>query len=503
MLLANSIIERVVPAQVSPLRFFELLVWIDGRPLLDVMEPYRQQILMEALFTFRDDGSPLYRRVLTGRGKKNSKTSDAVLAALYKLLAWKAAGRAGNQVFFVASDLGQANDDLDLCKKLIRCNPVLEAELVIQRNVIERKDGQGFVEILPAGDAPGLHGKTYLFLVVDELHTQRTYAVLEALEHDRTRLDGQQWFATYAPVSPMPGQPLVDLLKQHAAQSDPRLYVSWYSGTVEEANPSLNGPLGPTMADIEDAQRALPSWSFRRLYCNLPGQPDGAALDAGKIQSCVVTGRTVLPPKPDTTYSAFVDMSGGGSDDSTLAIGHLDDGVAVLDCLLDQGPRANGTFSPQQTVERFAAVLKHYGCHRVCGDAYAGEWPVQAFSKVGISYVKSPLNRSQLYAALEPKLNSGAVELLDAPKLIAQLIGLVRKGERIDHPVNEHDDHSNSVAGVVSLLTQAVPLRLMNPETPMSVTEQEQADKAEQEERRAAGYAIVHEEIRTQGIYWR
>src|SRR5689334_4889646 len=154
----------VCPAQVDPLEFFGLLKWIDDRPLLDVMEPYRQTILKDALFTVREDGAPQFKRVLTGRGKKNSKTSDAVLAALYKALVWKSFGKQLNQTYFVASDLAQAADDLDLAKLLIRRNPLLSSELTIKQNIIERKDGKGFLEILPARDAAGLHGKTYLFL---------------------------------------------------------------------------------------------------------------------------------------------------------------------------------------------------------------------------------------------------------------------------------------------------------------------------------------------------
>ncbi len=42
-------IEQVCSIQVDPLEFFGLLTWLDGRPLLDVMEPYRQKILSEAL----------------------------------------------------------------------------------------------------------------------------------------------------------------------------------------------------------------------------------------------------------------------------------------------------------------------------------------------------------------------------------------------------------------------------------------------------------------------
>lgn len=382
-----------------------------------------------------------------------------MLATLYKLLAWQAAGNKGNQCFFVASDLGQAEDALDLSKKLIFANPVLANELEIYRNVVHRKDGKGFSEILPSQNADTLHGKTYLFYGHSELHTQKDYRVLEGLELDRTRPDATQWFESYAAVSPAPGQPINDILKQHQAQSDPRLYASWYSGTIEEANPSLNGPLGPTMEDILDAQRALPSWIFRRLYQNLPGQPDNAAYDAEIVQRRVVTGRSELPPVVGTTYQAFSDLSGGGADDATLAVAHHEQGRVVLDLLIDQGPRRAGhTFSPQDTVSKFADALKHYGVWSVTGDRYAAQWPVLAFQQLGITYRPAAQNRSQLYAALEPLLNSGQVELLDQPKLIGQLIGLVRKGEKIDHLASEHDDHSNAAAGALVLASaQSVP----------------------------------------------
>jgi hypothetical protein len=241
--------------------------------------------------------------------------------------------------------------------------------------------------------------------------------------------------------------PINDILTQHAAKADPRLYVSWYAGTIEEANPSLNGPLGPTLEDILDAQRSLPSWIFRRLYHNLPGQPDSAAFDAGKVEQAIVKGRTVFPLRPAVHYHAACDLSGGGDDDATLSITHTERDRVVVDCLVDQGPRHAGrTFDPQQTIERFAAVLHEYGCPVVQGDRYAAQWPIQAFAKLGITYRQAEQNRSQIYAAFEPLLNSGQVELLDHPKLFPQLIGLVRKGEKIDHATGEHDDHANAVA---------------------------------------------------------
>jgi hypothetical protein len=38
--------------------------------------------------------------------------------------------------------------------------------------------------------------------------------------------------------------------------------------------------------------------------------------------------------------------------------------------------------------------------------------------------------------------------------LLQQFIGLVRKGEKIDHASGEHDDHCNAVAGVVTAVAQ-------------------------------------------------
>jgi hypothetical protein len=67
---------------ISPLAFFRLLKWIDSRALLEVIEPYRQRIFHEALYTFGNDGLPKYNLIVCGRGKKNWKTADSCFAAL-------------------------------------------------------------------------------------------------------------------------------------------------------------------------------------------------------------------------------------------------------------------------------------------------------------------------------------------------------------------------------------------------------------------------------------
>jgi hypothetical protein len=194
-----------------PLDFFSHLTWLDGRPLLDTIEPYRQRIFTEALYTFDPDGRPRYSLALCGRAKKNWKTSDLVLGALYKFLAWPSV--RGNDTFILANDEEQAADDLSLAKKLIACNPILDAAVTVRQKEIIRKDEQGTLKILPARDAVGAHGKTYIFCGFDEIHGYRSHDLFEALAPDPTRTDAMIWVTSYAGIRHAPGIPLYDLMQ--------------------------------------------------------------------------------------------------------------------------------------------------------------------------------------------------------------------------------------------------------------------------------------------------
>ena len=89
-----------LPTAPSPMAFYAHLSWIDGRPLLDVIEPYRAELFEKALYTFDDDGRPTYNMVVAGRAKKNWKSADLVLAAFYRFFAWQSA--SGNDAFILA-----------------------------------------------------------------------------------------------------------------------------------------------------------------------------------------------------------------------------------------------------------------------------------------------------------------------------------------------------------------------------------------------------------------
>jgi hypothetical protein len=168
------------------------------------------------------------------------------------------------------------------------------------------------------------------------------------------------------------------------------------------------------------------------------------------VEGAVVPGRRELPPLPGVRYRAFVDPSGGSSDSMTLAISHQEGDQVVLDCIRERRP----PFSPEDVVQEFAEVLRTYRVRKVVGDRYAGEWPRERFRAAGIEYEPSASPKSDLYRELLPAVNAGRVELLDSPRLVAQLVGLERRTARggrdsIDHAPGAHDDLANAVAGAL------------------------------------------------------
>ncbi|HEY5125879.1 MAG TPA: hypothetical protein VIJ35_01025, partial [Bradyrhizobium sp.] len=112
-------------------------------------------------------------------------------------------------------------------------------------------------------------------------------------------------------------------------------------------------------------------------------------------------------------------------------------------------------FAPTVAVAELVQLLKTYHVSSISGDRYAGEWPVEAFAKHDIRYEAAAAPKSTLYINFLPLLNSGRVDLLDNPRLVAQLVGLERHTARsgregIDHAVGAHDDIANAVAGAAA-----------------------------------------------------
>jgi hypothetical protein len=195
------------------------------------------------------------------------------------------------------------------------------------------------------------------------------------------------------------------------------------------------------------------------------------------VEACTSHGIHERPPESGIRYVGFVDPSGGSADSFTLAIAHRGEaGKAIIDCVREIRPK----FSPDDVCSEFAATLKSYGIHNITGDRYAGVWPVERFRAHQITYEQAARPKSELYQNLLPVLNSGQIELLDNPRVTAQLVSLERRTSRagrdhIDHPPgpNSHDDLINSVAGVVAALS----VRKWNYDSSLNWVSNEEDDK--------------------------
>ncbi|MEO7190067.1 MAG: hypothetical protein ABI051_03325 [Vicinamibacterales bacterium] len=307
--------------------------------------------------------------------------------------------------------------------------------------------------------------------VVIEIHTNsyrslRGYTCIGATcdeiafwdSEDSANPDREVLVALRAAMGTVPEALLVCITSPYARRGEAwRTYERFYGKDDSDRVLVVNAPtllLNPSIelavieaAYADDPVAASAEWGgeWRRdVEAFLPPE----ALEAVRM-----IGRLEQPPQYGITYTAFLDPAGGtGADSMTLAIAHRHGSVAVLDLVREQRP----PFSPEATVQEFAATMKAYRVTTATSDRFAGHWPVEAFSKVGITVKPSERTRSELYLAVLPAVMSGQVELLDHPRLLKQFGSLERRKGRqgkdsVDAPPRMHEDVANAAAGALTL----------------------------------------------------
>ena len=98
-------------------------------------------------------------------------------------------------------------------------------------------------------------------------------------------------------------------------------------------------------------------------------------------------------------------------------------------------------FDPQSVVSEYASLLKDYKIYSVVGDAYSASWCELAFTKAGIKYIRSEMNKSQLYIEALPLFMRQAISIPNHPKLLREL----RLLERPSSVSPTHGAQENSV----------------------------------------------------------
>jgi hypothetical protein len=372
------------------------------------------------------------------------------LATFRDYRAHLAPGERGT-IMIIAADRKQARVIFRYIRALLLEVPMLAC--MVERETAEAFDLNNRVSIeVAVASYRSTRGYTLVAALCDEIAFWPTddaaepdYEVLHALRPGMSTIPGAMLLCASSPYARRGA--LWDVYRRHYGKDSAVLV--WKAATRT---------MNPTVAQsvIDAAMEADPSAAAAEYGAEFRLDVE-TFVSRETVDAAVVVGRHELPRVESARYTAFVDPSGGSADSMTLAIAHIEaSGRLVLDVLRERKP----PFSPDDVAAEFAALLKAYNIAAVCGDRFGGEWPRERFRAHGIEYRVADRSKSDLYQSLLPLLNSGRVELLDHPRLIAQLCSLERRTARggrdsIDHPPGAHDDLINAVAGALVTASRA------------------------------------------------
>jgi hypothetical protein len=180
-----------------------------------------------------------------------------------------------------------------------------------------------------------------------------------------------------------------------------------------------------------------------------------ALLDEQAIRDAVDFSRPLeLPPRGRLHYFSFADASAGRHDAFAFCIAHLEGDKGEERRVCDVIRRRRTPFDPRSCAEEYGTLARQYGCSKVVGDNFAGEWVAAAFRDAGVKYETSPLNKSALYLEALPAFNRGLVSIPNHERLLGELRGLERRVHRsgkdsVDHPRHGSDDCANALVGAL------------------------------------------------------
>ena len=387
--------------------------------------------------------------MIVGRrgGKSRALATIAVFLATFRDYAQFLAPGEVATVAVLAANRAQARTIFRYIIGLLRDIPLLSSMVVGETDEAIELSNRVVIEIGTASFRT-IRGYSFAAILCDEIAFWRSdessanpdVEILRALRPGMANIPGSILLMASSPYAKR-GE-LYSSYRRHFGKDDARVLV-WKADTAT-MNPGIGRAIIAEAYELDpEAARAEYGAEFRDDLADF--------VTREIVDACTAWSRSELPPEPGVTYAAFCDPSGGANDAMTLAVADLRDGaICVLDFILEVRP----PFDPEHAVAECAAVLRRFGVTRVVGDRYGGEWPKARFRERGIVFEQSARPKSDIYHDLLPLLNAGRVELLEHPRLSAQLVGLERRTARggrdsIDHTPGGHDDLANAAAGVL------------------------------------------------------
>jgi hypothetical protein len=387
-------------------------------------------------------------------GRRSGKSRIAALVAVYYALfiPHKVARGEKPMVLVLAPSLDQAQMVFAYAQAFISESPVLLEELV-SSTASEIRLKNGVVIAVHPVSFRSVRGRTLLACIFDEVAYWRS---------DESGTPDSEVYSAVLPSLITTRGMLVGISTPYRKIG--LLHQKWRDNFGVD-NPNVLVIQGPTTlfnptippSEIASQRAADPSASGAEWDATFRNDLS-AFLDDELIEKAIDHGRPLeLPPQHGIFYRAFVDASGGtGNDSYTIAIGHKEGERFFID--LVRGTRHGVAFDPAELTLAYGQLCREYRIGTVIGDNYAAAWVSGAWSKTGVSYVKSNIPKFQIYLEALPCFTRELVSLPDHPKLLRELRLLERRVHRsrrdsIDHGRSGTDDHVNSVCGVLRTLS--------------------------------------------------
>jgi hypothetical protein len=241
-------------------------------------------------------------------------------------------------VMVIATDRKQARTILRYVKGLLAI-PMLSP--LIEREAAEAIDLNNTVSIeIAVASYRMTRGYTLAAVLCDELAFWRSddaaepdYAVLDALRPGLGTLPGAMLLCASSPYAQSGA--LFDAFRRYHGRDDAPVLV-WKAPT-RTMNPTF------PQATIDTAMERDPASATAEYMADFRTDVQAfVARDA--VEACISRGVFERAPIADVRYCGFVDPSGGSSDSMTMAVAHVENGVAVLDCVRER----KSPFSPER-----------------------------------------------------------------------------------------------------------------------------------------------------------
>ena len=255
-------------------------------------------------------------------------------------------------IMIIAADRKQSRVIMRYCLGLLRAVPMLrqliEGEtqesiqlrnrVVIEVHTASFRSTRGYSLIAALCDE-------IAFWPSDEFSAAPDVEVLGALRPGMSTIPGAMLLCASSPYARRGA--LWDAHRKHYGQDGDPILV-WQSPTRD-----MNATVPQSIIDAameEDQPRAMAEW-----FAQFRGDVE-SFVSREAVHLCVALDVHERAPMSSVRYYGFVDPSGGSADSMTLAVGHREGDVVVLDALRERKP----AFSPEDVVSEFAELLKSY-----------------------------------------------------------------------------------------------------------------------------------------------